>query len=74
MFTDNMINQAILSTWMKKHKIKCSVASNGQEAVERWKGGGFHLVLVRYHDLARKRQESLTVNIDGYSITCDGRN
>lgn len=41
-----MINQAILSTWMKKHKIKCSVASNGQEAVERWKGGGFHLVLV----------------------------
>lgn len=43
---DNMINQAILSTWMKKHKIKCSVASNGQEAVERWKGGGFHLVLV----------------------------
>ncbi|KAG2225061.1 hypothetical protein INT45_003261 [Circinella minor] len=43
---DNMINQAILSTWMKKHKIKCSVASNGQEAVERWKGGGFHLVLM----------------------------
>ncbi|ORY90486.1 hypothetical protein BCR43DRAFT_499381 [Syncephalastrum racemosum] len=43
---DNMINQAILSTWMKKHKIKYSVASNGQEAVERWKGGGFHLVLM----------------------------
>lgn len=44
-----MINQAILSTWMKKHKIKYSVASNGQEAVERWKGGGFHLVLVSYY-------------------------
>ncbi|KAI8378051.1 uncharacterized protein BYT42DRAFT_614678 [Radiomyces spectabilis] len=43
---DNMINQAILSTWMKKHKIKFSVASNGQEAVEKWKGGGFHLVLM----------------------------
>ncbi|KAI9484662.1 hypothetical protein BDB00DRAFT_792684 [Zychaea mexicana] len=43
---NNTINQAILSTWMKKHKIKCSVASNGQEAVERWKGGGFHLVLL----------------------------
>ncbi|KAI8379072.1 uncharacterized protein BYT42DRAFT_644402 [Radiomyces spectabilis] len=43
---DNMINQAILSTWMKKHKIKCSVASNGQEAVDKWKSGGFHLVLM----------------------------
>ncbi|KAI8333126.1 hypothetical protein BC941DRAFT_473777 [Chlamydoabsidia padenii] len=43
---DNMINQAILSAWMKKHKIKFSVASNGQEAVEKWKGGGFHLVLM----------------------------
>ncbi|KAI9312364.1 hypothetical protein BX666DRAFT_2031108 [Dichotomocladium elegans] len=43
---DNMINQAILSTWMKKHKINCSVASNGQEALEMWKGGGFHLVLM----------------------------
>jgi CheY-like chemotaxis protein len=42
-----MINQAILSAWMKKHKIKFSVASNGQEAVEKWQGGGFHLVLVR---------------------------
>ncbi|KAF7732845.1 ssk1 response regulator receiver [Apophysomyces ossiformis] len=43
---DNMINQAILSAWMKKHKIKFSVASNGQEAVEKWKGGHFHLVLM----------------------------
>ncbi|KAI8343368.1 hypothetical protein BC941DRAFT_448170 [Chlamydoabsidia padenii] len=43
---DNMINQAILSAWMKKHKIKFSVASNGQEAVEKWKGGGFHLILM----------------------------
>lgn len=42
-----MINQAILSTWMKKHKIKFSVACDGKEAVEKWKGGGFHLILVR---------------------------
>ena len=41
-----MINQAILSTWMKKHSIKFSVASDGKEAVEKWKGGGFHLILV----------------------------
>ncbi|KAL0079985.1 hypothetical protein F4703DRAFT_1741144 [Phycomyces blakesleeanus] len=31
---DNIINQAILSAWMKKHKIKFSVASNGQEAMD----------------------------------------
>ncbi|KAI8070443.1 hypothetical protein BC940DRAFT_296091 [Gongronella butleri] len=43
---DNMINQAILSAWMKKHKIKFSVAGNGQEAVEKWKAGGFHLILM----------------------------
>ncbi|OBZ87943.1 hypothetical protein A0J61_03999 [Choanephora cucurbitarum] len=43
---DNMINQAILSTWMRKHKIKFSVASDGKEAVEKWKGGGFHLILM----------------------------
>jgi osomolarity two-component system response regulator SSK1 len=43
---DNIINQAILSTWMKKHKIKFSVASDGLEAVRKWEGGGFHLVLV----------------------------
>ncbi|KAI8329276.1 hypothetical protein EDC96DRAFT_452451 [Choanephora cucurbitarum] len=31
---DNMINQAILSTWMRKHKIKFSVASDGKEAMD----------------------------------------
>ncbi|KAI8380837.1 hypothetical protein BD560DRAFT_347208 [Blakeslea trispora] len=43
---DNIINQAILSTWMKKHKIKFSVASNGKEAVDKWRKGGFHLILM----------------------------
>ncbi|CAO3651311.1 unnamed protein product [Cunninghamella echinulata] len=43
---DNMINQAILSTWMKKHKIKYEVASDGKQAVEKWKKGGFHLILM----------------------------
>jgi len=32
---------------MKKHKIKFSVASNGKEAVDKWKSGRFHLILVR---------------------------
>lgn len=45
-YVDNIINQAILSAWMKKHKIKFSVASNGLEAVNKWKTGGFHLILM----------------------------
>lgn len=34
---------------MKKKKIKFDVATNGAEAVEKWKSGGFHLILVRLH-------------------------
>jgi osomolarity two-component system response regulator SSK1 len=69
-----MINQAILSAWMKKHKIKFSVASNGQEAVEKWKGGGFHLILVR-----KERITSVSVIahpmlfVDGHPTTRDER-
>jgi osomolarity two-component system response regulator SSK1 len=33
---------------MKKHKINFSVASNGKEAVDKWKSGGFHLILVSF--------------------------
>nr|UPW42858.1 mitotic catastrophe suppressor 4 [Hypsizygus marmoreus] len=43
---DNPINQTILSTFMKKKKIKYEVASNGQEAVQKWRSGGFHLILM----------------------------
>lgn len=31
---------------MKKHKIKFGTASNGQEALDKWNGGGYHLILV----------------------------
>lgn len=70
-----MINQAILSTWMKKHKIKYSVASNGQEAVERWKGGGFHLVLVCYSmDEINQCQVVTNAKVtDGYPTASNGR-
>ncbi|KAJ3915933.1 hypothetical protein F5877DRAFT_47627 [Lentinula edodes] len=44
--TDNPINRTILSTFMKKNKIKYDVASNGKEAVEKWKTGEFHLILM----------------------------
>ncbi|KZP15093.1 hypothetical protein FIBSPDRAFT_867557 [Athelia psychrophila] len=43
---DNPINQTILSTFMKKKKIKYDVAKNGQEAVTKWRTGGFHLILM----------------------------
>jgi hypothetical protein len=44
---DNPINQTILSTFMKRKKIKYDVANDGKAAVEKWKTGGFHLILVR---------------------------
>ena len=43
---DNPINQIILSTFLKRKGIKYSVANNGQEAVDSWKTGDFHLVLM----------------------------
>ncbi|TFK56253.1 hypothetical protein OE88DRAFT_1652915 [Heliocybe sulcata] len=43
---DNPINQTILSTFMRKKKIKYGVAQNGEEAVEKWRTGGFHLILM----------------------------
>lgn len=32
---------------MKNHGIKYAVASNGQEAFDKWSQGAFHLILVR---------------------------
>ena len=43
---DNMINQTILSSFLRKHKISYKVAKNGIEAVDRWKEGGMHLILM----------------------------
>lgn len=45
--TDNRINQTILTTFMRKKSVKFDVAMNGQEAVDKWRTGSFHLVLVR---------------------------
>jgi hypothetical protein len=47
--SDNPINQTILSTFMKKKKIKYDVAKNGEEAVQKWRTGGFHLILVGFY-------------------------
>ncbi|SCU82684.1 LAME_0C02410g1_1 [Lachancea meyersii CBS 8951] len=43
---DNMINQAILSSFLRKHKISYKTAKNGIEAVEKWEEGGMHLILM----------------------------
>lgn len=43
---DNVINQKILEAFMKRKHIRCEVAKNGKEAVEKWRRGGFHLVLM----------------------------
>lgn len=43
---DNLINQKILEAFMRRKKIRCSVAKNGKEAVDKWRQGGFHLVLM----------------------------
>lgn len=43
---DNVINLRILETFMKKRKIRYHSAKNGREAVDKWKQGGIHLVLM----------------------------
>lgn len=43
---DNAINQAILGLFLKKNGISYKVAKNGLEAVERWKEGESHLILM----------------------------
>ncbi|SCV03598.1 LAMI_0H09450g1_1 [Lachancea mirantina] len=43
---DNVINQAILGSFLRKHKISYKIAKNGREAVDIWRDGGMHLVLM----------------------------
>lgn len=43
---DNVINQAILGSFLRKHKISYKIAKNGKEAVDKWKEGGLHLIFM----------------------------
>lgn len=43
---DNLINLRILSAHLRRHRIHYDVAKNGQEAIDKWRKGGFHLVLM----------------------------
>lgn len=43
---DNIINLKLLEAFMKRLKVRWQTAMNGRDAVQRWKQGGFHLVLM----------------------------
>ncbi|KLJ06803.1 osomolarity two-component system, response regulator SSK1 [Blastomyces silverae] len=43
---DNIINLRLLEAFMKRLKVRWSTAMNGREAVNKWRAGGFHLVLM----------------------------
>jgi osomolarity two-component system response regulator SSK1 len=43
---DNIINLRILEGLMKRLKVRWETAMNGQIAVDKWRAGGFHLVLM----------------------------
>lgn len=46
---DNNINLKLLEAFMKRLKVRWQSAVNGQEAVNKWRAGGFHLVLMDIH-------------------------
>jgi len=43
---DNVINLQLLEAFMKRLKVRWQSAMNGKEAVDKWRAGGFHLVLM----------------------------
>lgn len=43
---DNIINLKLLEAFMKRLKVRWSTAMNGRIAVDKWRAGGFHLVLM----------------------------
>lgn len=43
---DNIINLKLLEAFVKRLKVRWSTAMNGRDAVNKWRNGGFHLVLM----------------------------
>lgn len=43
---DNPINLKLLEAFVKRLKVRWKTAIDGRDAVNKWKGGGFHLVLM----------------------------
>lgn len=70
---DNPINQKILSTFMRRKKIRFEVANNGREAVEKWRTGGFHLILVSFARIVSWLTWRISdLAISGFARTTDG--
>ena len=57
---------------MKKKKIKYDVAKNGEEAVQKWNSGGFHLILVHLLLVLGRLCSNFPVK-DGYPDASHGR-
>lgn len=43
---DNIINLKLLEAFVKRLKVRWSTAMNGRDAVNKWRDGGYHLVLM----------------------------
>lgn len=43
---DNSINLKLLEAFMKRLRVRWQTAMNGRDAVNKWRQGGFHLVLM----------------------------
>jgi osomolarity two-component system response regulator SSK1 len=43
---DNVVNQKLMAAFLHRMNIKFDVASNGEEAIQKWQTGVFHLILV----------------------------
>jgi len=43
---DNPINLKLLEAFVKRLKVRWQTAMNGRDAVNKWRSGGFHLVLM----------------------------
>lgn len=46
---DNIINLKLLEAFMKRLKVRWQSAMDGLDAVNKWRSGGFHLVLMDIH-------------------------
>jgi hypothetical protein len=58
---------------MRKKKIKYDVAKNGEEAVEKWSSGRFHLILVSSALHPKSTFSRMNILLDGYSNARHGR-
>ncbi|KAJ5300091.1 hypothetical protein N7508_007334 [Penicillium antarcticum] len=43
---DNIINQKLLGAFMKRLNVRWKCAADGEQAIRKWRQGGFHLVLM----------------------------